>query len=112
MWQHFLSSKVKIQWLKLKIQHYKYSGIQQSSKLEPAVQRQVIPSDSGILCSKKPPLLASWHCMSALQHQPQTSQRSHAQKIGEMIEVPPKMHLCVCSEDLAQESGKAFMMVS
>lgn len=36
----------------------------------------------------------------------------HAQKIVEIIEVPPKMHMCVCSMDEAQDSGKAFMMVS
>lgn len=36
----------------------------------------------------------------------------HAQKIVEIVEVPPRMHMFVHSEDEAQDSGKAFMMVS
>lgn len=42
MWHCFLSSEVKIAMVTIKIQHYKYEIIWQSSKLEPAVQRQVI----------------------------------------------------------------------
>lgn len=99
--------------LQLKIQHYKYASIWQSSKMEPAVQRQVIPWTVGYSALRNcryPPL-----CNVCPLHN--ISQRllrdlHHAQKIVQMIEVPLKMHVCVCSKDLAQGSGKALMMVS
>lgn len=66
-----------------------------------------------MLGSVKSLLHASWQSMSPLQLQTGLLRDlHHAQKIVEIIEVPPKMHTCVCSEDEAQDSGKAFMMVS
>lgn len=50
--------------------------------------------------------------MSPLQLQRLLRDLHHAQKIVQIIVVPPKMHICVCSEAEAQDSGKAFMMVS
>lgn len=104
---------LKIQWLQLKIQHYKYASIWQSSKLEPAVQRQVIPWTVGYCALRNHRYLPLGNLCPLSNGSQRLLRDLHpAQKIVEMAEVPPEMHVRVCSRDLAQESGKAFMMVS
>lgn len=88
----------------------------ESSKLEPVVQKQVIPWMVGHSFLRNQHYLppdsahAQLQCVTAAGDFLETF--SMHKKLLEMIEVPPKMTVCVCGKDLSQESGNAFMMVS